>query len=168
VVRPYVEEFKEKGVVDRVRSAFDIAPKVGQTHVDALEAAAMSLDEYRFHTDELYLVLRENAARPADQRDPGLNEIYGAYLKFRERVSALQGSERGGEPVDLLEETAAGRLTVPEANRALVIQNRPAALETVEAFLLDTGLRSFRKLLREVEQRSNAPATPAPADVEKK
>jgi hypothetical protein len=77
--------------------------------------------------------------------------------------------QKGGEGfVDLLEEVAPGRLNVPEPNRELVARHKQPAVEAVDAYFLDFGLRRFRKELHDLETKRQAPATPAPADVEKK
>lgn len=166
--RDLMTGLKDRGFVDKVRTAFSIGPKLGKSHVDALTAAAASLEEYRYHADELYFALRENASREEARRDAALSEVYEAYRKFRESLGQLDDRQGAQGFVDLLEATPPGRLNVPEANRTLLAQHKQAAIETVQAYVLDVGLRRFREELRAIDERSRAPATPAPADVEKK
>lgn len=168
VVREVLGTFKEKGVMDKMRAAFSVGPEVGKAHVDALTSATMSLNEYRFYADEFYLVLRENASREPARQDPALSELYDAMKKYRENMTRMQDQKGGEGFVDLLEEVAPGRLNVPEPNRELVARHKQPAVEAVDAYFLDFGLRRFRKELHDLETKRQAPATPAPADVEKK
>ena len=162
-IRQALGTAKEKGFADRMRMVLTLVRNLGTVHVAALQAAAMSLDEYHYLARETVTVLRTAAAMDSTQRDPDLTEIRNAMLGFQKTLGNMRIHSDGERVNDLdlgVISINPAHIVVPAGNRLALVQNKQAVLETVPAYLLDLFLPTILDSMR----KESAPASAGAAE----